>query len=97
MLGLIIARFTLILLHSTYCELLFYLIFKYYKEHVAVAGVAQWIERKPANQGLLVGFPVRAQAWAAGQVPSREHTRGNHILMFLSLSFSLPFPLSKNN
>ena len=32
----------------------------------------------------------------AGQVPSREHVRGNHTLMFLSLSFSLPSPLSKN-
>ena len=30
-----------------------------------------------------------------GQVPSSEFTRGKHSLMFLSLSFSLPSPLSK--
>ena len=33
-------------------------------------------------------------AWIAGQVPSRGHMRGNHTLIFLSLSPSLP--LSKN-
>ena len=38
----------------------------------------------------------RAHAWVAGQVPSRAHTRGNHPFMFLSLSFFLPSPLSKN-
>ena len=43
-----------------------------------------------------VRFPVRAHAWLAGQVPSRGHRRGNHTLMILSLSFSLPPPLSKN-
>ena len=40
-----------------------------------------------------VQFPVRAHAWVAGQVPSRGRTRGNHTLMFVSLSFSLPSPL----
>ena len=44
----------------------------------------------------LVGFPVRAQAWVAGQVPSRGCTRGNHTLMFLFLSFSFPSPLKIN-
>ena len=44
----------------------------------------------------LVQFPVWAHAWVAGQVPSRGCVRGNHTLMFLSLSFSLPSPLSKN-
>ena len=48
------------------------------------------------NKGLLVRFPVRAHAWVAGQVPSWGHSRGNHTLMFLSLSFSLLFSLSKN-
>ena len=47
-------------------------------------------------KGLLVWFPVTVHAWVAGQVPSRGHARGNHTLMFLSLSFSLPSPLSKN-
>ena len=34
----------------------------------------------------------RAHAWVVGQVPSRGHVRGNH-LMFLSLSPSLPLSL----
>ena len=41
-------------------------------------------------------FPVRAHAWVVGQVPSGGCVRGNHTLMFLFLSFSLPSPLSKN-
>ena len=48
------------------------------------------------TKGLLVQFPVRAHAWIVGQVPSGGHVRGNHTLMFLSLSFSLLSPLSKN-
>ena len=48
------------------------------------------------NKGSLVLFPVRAQAWVVGQLPSRGHLRGNHTLMFFSLSFSLLSPLSKN-
>ena len=38
----------------------------------------------------------RAHAWVAGQVPGWGHARGNHTLMFLSLSFSFPSPLYKN-
>ena len=34
----------------------------------------------------LVQFPVRAQAWVVGQEPGKGHVRGNHTLMFLSLS-----------
>ena len=48
------------------------------------------------TKGSLVRFLVRAQAWVAGQVPSGGCTRGNHILMFVSLSFYFPSPLSKN-
>ena len=67
------------------------------KECFALAGVAQWIEHWPVNQRSLVRFPVRAHAWVVGQVPSRECVKGNHTLMFLSLSFSsLPSSLSKN-
>ena len=45
-----------------------------------------------------VQFPVRAHAWVAGQVSRGEgYVRGNHTLMFLSLSFpSLPFSLKIN-
>ena len=49
------------------------------------------------TKGLPVQFPVRAQAWVAGQVPSRGHVRAIDevplTLMFLSLSFSLPSSL----
>ena len=48
------------------------------------------------TKGSLVRFPVRAHAWVAGPVPSRGHVRGNHTLMFLSFTFSLPSPLSEN-
>ena len=48
------------------------------------------------TKGLPVRSPVRAHAWVAGQVPSWGHARGDYTLMFLSLSFSLPSPLSKN-
>ena len=44
----------------------------------------------------LVQFPVKAHAWVPGQVPSRGRTRGNHTLVILSLSFSLPSPPSKS-
>ena len=45
-------------------------------------------------KGSLVQFPVRAHAWVAGQVPSGWHARGNHTLVFLSLS-PLSLHLSK--
>ena len=38
------------------------------------------------TKGSLVRFPVRVHAWFSGQTPNRGHTRGNHTLMFLSLS-----------
>ena len=50
-----------------------------------------WTKRLP------VQFPVRADAWVVGQVPSWEHARGN-LSMFLSHidvsfpPFLLPFP-----
>ena len=52
--------------------------------------ISLWMKR------LSLGFPVKAHAWAVGQVSSRGLVRSNHTLMFLSLSFSLPSPLSKN-
>ena len=60
-------------------------------------GSVDWVLANPALKGSLVGFPVWAHAWVEGQIPSRGHSRGNHTLVFLSLSFSLPSPLSKNN
>ena len=58
--------------------------------NLAQAGVAQWIEHRLWTKVLPIPFPVRAHAWVAGHVPNGGHMRGNHILMFLSLSF--PFP-----
>ena len=58
---------------------------------VSLSGLSSSLQTK----GSLVRFPVRAHAWVASQVPSRGCMRGNHTLMFLSLS--LPsFPFSKN-
>ena len=57
-----------------------------------------WLSELSASlrtKGSLVRFPVREHAWVAGQVPSAGHTRGDHTLMFLSLSFSLPSLLNK--
>ena len=48
------------------------------------------------TSGSLVQFPVRAHARVAGQVLSRGDVRGNHTIMFLSLSFSFPSLLSKD-
>ena len=63
-------------------------------KEAAPAGVAQWICTSLQTEGSPVRFPVRAHAWVVGQVPCRGYMRGNHTLMFLSLSFSLPSPLS---
>ena len=57
--------------------------------------MAQWIECQPANQRVASSI-LRAHAWVVGQVPSRGQAKGNHTLIFLSLSFSRPSPLSKN-
>ena len=62
-------------------------------KEIYLADIAQWIERRLQTKGLLVQLPVRAHAWVAGQVPSGGYVRGNHTLIFPSLSFSLPFPL----
>ena len=48
------------------------------------------------TKGSRVQFLVRARAWVAGQVPSRGRARGNHTLMFLSLSPFLPLCLKIN-
>ena len=65
--------------------------------YIALAGVAQWIGCRLQTKGSPVRFPVWAHAWVAGQVPNGGHIRGNHTLMFLSLSFSLPSPSLKIN
>ena len=64
---------------------------------LALAGVAQWIECWPVNQNVTGRFPVRAQAWVVGHVPSWGHMRGNRLVYLFHfddflLLFLLPFP-----
>ena len=70
-------------------DMYLYLIRSQYIKYTALAGVAQWIEHQPMNQG------VASLILTIGHMPGRERSRGNHTLMFLSLSSSLP--LSKIN
>ena len=71
------------------------------KINLPLAGVAQWIGCRPANRRVTGSIPSQGtcQGCGPGQVPGvgGGPTRGNHTLMFLSLSFSLPSPLSKIN
>ena len=53
------------------------------------------LSTSPWNKRSPVQLLIRAHAWVVGQVPSWRHMKGNHTLMFLSLFFSLPAPLSK--
>ena len=57
----------------------------------ALAGVAQWIECWPVNQRATGLIPSQGTCLGCGPGPlSRAHVRSNHMLIFLSLSFSLP-------
>ena len=71
-------------------------ILDFFKKEKALGGVAEWTEHWSATKGSPVRFLVRVRAWVASQVPSRGHTRGNHTLMFSSLSPSLPLSLNIN-
>ena len=54
-----------------------------------LAGVVQCTECQPANQRVAGSIPSQGICLGCGpgQVPSAGHARGNHTLMFLSLSF----------
>ena len=56
----------------------------------ALAGVTPWIERRPVNQRVTGSIPSQGTCLGCWPGPSRGRARGNHTLMFLSLSFSLP-------
>ena len=62
---------------------------------IAVAGIAQWIERQLANRKVPGSIPSRGTCLSGGPGPSWGHVRGKES-MFLSISFSLPSFLSKN-
>ena len=67
-----------------------------------LAGVAQWIECQPANQEAAGSVPSQGTCLGCRPVPNLEASKRqptryiSHTLMFLSLSFSLLSPLSKN-
>ena len=63
---------------------------------IALASVAQWIERWRVDQRVAGSIPSLGTCLVVGQIPSRGHARGTHTLMFLSLSFSLPLWLKVN-
>ena len=58
------------------------------KRDHALARVAQWTERRPANQKVASLIPIQGTCLGC--------MRGNHTLICLSLSFALPPPLSKS-
>ena len=52
---------------------------KQIKRHItALAGVAQWIERGPANQRVAGFIPSQGTGWGYEPVPSLGQVRGNH-------------------
>ena len=64
---------------------------------VALADVAQWIEHGPVNQRVIVSIASQGTNLGCGPgPPGGGCSRGNHTLMFHSLSFSFPSPLFKN-
>ena len=65
------------------------------KLNIILTGVAQWIERRPANQRVTGSIP--SQGTCLGYRPGPQvgaHERQQHINV--SLSFSLPFSKNKN-
>ena len=48
------------------------------------------------NERATGSIPGQGTSLGCGPGPQWGHKRGNHMLIFLSLSFSLPSPLSKN-
>ena len=61
----------------------------------SAAGVAQWTECWPVTQMVAGSIPSQGTCLGCGS-HNGGYMRGNHTLMFLSLSFSLSYPLSKN-
>ena len=63
------------------------------KKTRALAGVTQWIECQPVNQKVTGSIPSHGTCLDSGPGPQWGHVRGNHTVMFLSLSPSLPLCL----
>ena len=68
-----------------------------FKIKLALAGVAQWIECQPMNQRVPGSIPSQGTCLGCGPGPQwGGYVRGNHTLMFLSLSSSLALSLKIN-
>ena len=57
---------------------------------LVLAGVAQWIEYQPVKQRVANLIPSQGTCLGCGPGPNKGYVRGNHTLMFLSLSFLPP-------
>ena len=64
--------------------------------YFALVGAAQWTECRPANQRVTGLIPSQGTCLGCGPGPQWGRARGNHTVMFLSLSFSLFSLFSKN-
>ena len=64
---------------------------------LALDGVTQWIEHRPANQRVAGSIPIQGTCLGCGPGPQEGALERHHTLMSLSLSFSLPSPFSKIN
>ena len=61
----------------------------------ALASVAQWTEHRLVNKKVASSIPSQCTCLGCRPDPQERAHRGNHTLMFLALTFSLTFPLSK--
>ena len=66
------------------------------KAQLALAGVTQWFELRPANRNFSwpIGFPVGSHAGAADQDPSQGRGRGKQSMLLSHTVVSLPLFLS---
>ena len=63
------------------------------KDTLALAGVAQWIEHRPANQRVTHAIPSQGTCLACRPGPQYRACERHHTLMFPSLSPSFPLSL----
>ena len=62
----------------------------------ALAAMAQWIQCRPVNQMVAGSIPNQGTCLGCGQGPQEGGVRGNHTVMFFSLSPSLLLSLKIN-
>ena len=64
--------------------------------HSALADVAQWIEHQTVKQRVTVSIPSQGSWLGCETGPQKQVARGNHTLIFLPFSPSLPLCLKIN-